>query len=148
MQVRTIYVVMASFLGEYPGCATNREAKFIRAVDSFLANSYPFKKLIVVADGCTATQKLIETYYAKQDSVVCLSLEKHPIFSGAVRNRGLEYIKQSGSAEDIVCYLDIDDKLRIILGIMILLFIVSIGLSYTRIGLKLESVLFPWHRLI
>ena len=31
-----ISVVMASFLGDYPGCAKDRVKKFIRSVNSFL----------------------------------------------------------------------------------------------------------------
>ena len=32
-------VVMPSYLGEYEGCASDRENKFIRSVHSFLENS-------------------------------------------------------------------------------------------------------------
>ena len=34
-----VSVIMPSFLGEYEGCASDRENKFIRAVHSFLENS-------------------------------------------------------------------------------------------------------------
>ena len=48
-------VIMASYLGNYPGCANNREAKFIRSVKSFLNQSYDNKELIIVSDGCEIT---------------------------------------------------------------------------------------------
>ena len=39
-------VIMPSFLGEYDGCATDREKKFVRAVQSFLDNTLIEKELI------------------------------------------------------------------------------------------------------
>ena len=49
-------VIMPSFLGEYDGCASDRENKFIRSVHSFLENSIDEKELIVVGDNCEITK--------------------------------------------------------------------------------------------
>lgn len=106
----TVFVIMASYLGEYPGCAKNREEKFTRAVNSFLCNVYPLKKLIIVSDGCEKTNNLYKTQYSMEDSVVCLAMPKQPLFSGAIRNRGIEYVKGVADPMDIICYLDTDDS--------------------------------------
>lgn len=105
-----IYVIMASYLGEYPGCAVDREMKFRRAVDSFLNNTYQDKKLIIVSDGCVKTLKIYAEEYAKHDNIVRLQLDKQVPFSGKTRNAGLEYVKMHGDPEDIICYLDTDDR--------------------------------------
>ena len=39
-----ISVIMPVYLGEYEGCATNREDKFIRAIHSFLQNKLKKRK--------------------------------------------------------------------------------------------------------
>ena len=54
-----ISVVMASFLGEYEGCASDRENKFIRAVRSFLGNKYENKELVIVGDCCSITENIL-----------------------------------------------------------------------------------------
>ena len=56
-------VIMPSFLGEYDGCASDRENKFIRAVHSFLENSLYDKELIVIGDNCEITDKLLNEYF-------------------------------------------------------------------------------------
>ena len=45
-------VIMPSFLGEYDGCATDREKKFVRAVQSFLDNTLIENELIIIGDNC------------------------------------------------------------------------------------------------
>ncbi|MBK7363081.1 MAG: hypothetical protein IPJ01_12360 [Micavibrio sp.] len=57
-----ISVVMASFLSDYDFSATDRVTKFHRAVKSFLNQSYLFKELIVVSDGCAITASEIRHY--------------------------------------------------------------------------------------
>lgn len=52
-------IVMPSYLGDYNSSAgpsaTNRVEKFIRAVDSVLAQTFGSWELLIVADGCEKT---------------------------------------------------------------------------------------------
>lgn len=98
-----ISVIMPSYLGEYPGCASDRVLKFHRAVQSFINQDYQDKELIIVSDGCPLTISESLTYYA-HTNIFVYSSEKQPMFSGNVRDLGLK--KSTG---DIVCYLDTDD---------------------------------------
>ena len=99
-----ISVIMASYLGEYPGAASNREAKFRRAVDSFL--SQEIGELVVVSDGCDITSRIVLDEYP-QDNVVLVALPKQPLFAGAVRQFGIK-----AATHDWICYLDTDDEFR------------------------------------
>ena len=105
-----ISVIMPSFLGEYEGCATNREEKFIRAVNSFLSNNYEDKELIIVADKCTKTKELVEEHFTKEISDGIIKLEfvakKQKLFSGNLRTIGIEKAKGN-----YIVYLDSDDIL-------------------------------------
>ena len=100
---------MPSFLGEYPGAAQNRPAKFMRAVDSFIANTYSNKHLIIVSDGCKKTAKLYAKYFKGHSNVNCIVIPKQPLFSGNVRQAGIDYFTARGMNVDIFCGLDNDD---------------------------------------
>ena len=54
-----VSVIMPVYLGEYEGCATNREDKFIRAVNSFLQNNLSDSELIIVSDDCLITKNIV-----------------------------------------------------------------------------------------
>lgn len=99
-----ISVIMPSFLGSYPNAATNRGRKFVRAVDSFLRQTYSNKELIIVSDGCPETGLIYMNKYRKQEGLILKKMQKQPLFSGAVRNKGLKT-----ATGDIICYLDTDD---------------------------------------
>ena len=101
---------MPSYLGQYPGCSQDRERKFHRAVDSFIVNTYPHKKLIIVSDGCEITEKIYQTEYASNEDIVCLLMDKQVLFSGSTRNTGITYAKLNGEPDDVICYLDTDDR--------------------------------------
>jgi glycosyltransferase involved in cell wall biosynthesis len=96
-----ITVVMASYLGYYPRCASNRVSKFHRAIQSVLDQTFQDWKLIIVSDGCEITNFEAEKYIDPRISLI--KLEKQPLFSGNVRATGVE------KAEGIICYLDTDD---------------------------------------
>lgn len=103
-----ISVIMPSFLGEYEGCATDREDKLVRAINSFLSNSYPNKELIVIGDNCEKTENIINEMYGNETLVDKIKFfnfkKKQPLFSGKLRSKGIEI-----ASGQIICYLDSDD---------------------------------------
>lgn len=104
-----ISVIMPSFLGEFEGCAPNREATFVSAIESFLNCKYENSELVIIADGCKKTEDIVMKKYRSQlisSKIVLLKIEKHELFDGRVRQRGLNICKG-----DWVCYLDTDDLL-------------------------------------
>ena len=99
-----ISVIMASFLGEYPSSAKNRESKFIRSVNSFINQTHQDKELIIVSDGCDITKKLYQENFSNNPQIKCLQLNKQPLFSGVIRDSGIRE-----ATGDIISYLDTDD---------------------------------------
>ncbi len=97
---------MPSFLGSYDGAASGREMKFIRAVNSFCENTYDNKLLIIVSDGCDITNELYDKYNNIWDNVILVKIPKQPLFSGNVRQAGLD-----ASDSDYIAYLDTDDTI-------------------------------------
>lgn len=116
-----IGVVMPVYFGDYPNSASNKEDKFKRAVISFLQQDYEDKFLIIVADGEEAGKKadllLAESIeiFSEDINMLCSLLKKTEIeilpkqqlFSGVLRNSGIDYCKFEKC--DIICYLDADD---------------------------------------
>ena len=84
---------MASFLLPYPGAATNRDQKFVRAVNSFKKQSYQNKELIIVSDGCPVTIDLYNRFFSNDTNIKLVSIPLK-IADG-----------------DIISYLDSDDLL-------------------------------------
>lgn len=103
-----ISVIMASYLEDYTSgphkSASNREFKFRRAVDSFLNQTFKDAELIIVSDGCIKTSTIVKNEYLQHSSIKLIELEKQPMFSGNVRQTGL-----NNASGTIVCYLDSDD---------------------------------------
>jgi len=99
-----ISVVMASYLSEYAGGATDRVNKFHRAVDSFTKQTYQDKELIIVSDGCTITAMEFDKHYRNRHDMKLIILDKKPLFSGEVRNAGC-----FTATGEIISYLDTDD---------------------------------------
>jgi len=97
-----ISVIMASWLG-----APNRknlDKKFVRAVNSFLNQTHQDKELIIIADGCQVTEYLYDEHFKDNPLVKFKLIDKQPLYSGNVRNAGLEM-----ATGDIISYLDADD---------------------------------------
>lgn len=105
-----ISVIMPSFLGEYDGCASDRENKFIRAVHSFLENSCYDKELIVVGDCCKQTEEVLQDYFKHELNIGIIKFyqfkKKQKLFSGALRSKGIEL-----ASGEYISYLDTDDIL-------------------------------------
>ena len=99
-------VVMPSYLGQYPGAASNRQAKFMRAVDSVRGQSMADWELRIVADGCQDTVSLYERNY-RRHNVHCTLIEKRPLWCPGVRNRGI-----ADALGRHIVYLDTDDYFR------------------------------------
>ena len=108
--MKSIVVIMPSFLSEYPGAATNRQEKFCRAVDSFLNQTYDKKHLIIVSDGCLETSKTYVIKYKPYDNISLVKIPKQARFSGNVRQAGIEFNLSTIKAP-IVTYLDTDDEI-------------------------------------
>lgn len=97
---------MASYLGDYPGRASEPIKKIVRAVKSFLTQSYENKELIIVSDGCLKTNQIYEKVFKKFDNIKLVSIDKQPLYSGECRNAGMNI-----ASGDIITYLDNDDVL-------------------------------------
>jgi len=111
-----ISVVMQVYLGDYPGSRILAREKFVRAVQSFLSQTYPNKELIIVADGCVFARQIYETLYADNSLIKLVWIapdarrkmyedhEAKTYFRGSPKALGVEH-----ATGDIVCYLDSDD---------------------------------------
>ena len=99
-----VSVIMASYLLPYPGAATNRDKKFLRAVNSFKKQTYMNKELIIVSDGCPLTIELYNKYFSNDENIKLIQIPKQPLYSGMMRNVALEIVDG-----DIITYLDSDD---------------------------------------
>ena len=103
-------VVMPSFLGEYDGCASDRENKFVRAVHSFLENSLEEKELIIIGDNCLTTERLLFVHFSEQIQSGKIKFhqfrKKQKLFSGSLRSKGIELANG-----EYISYLDTDDIL-------------------------------------
>lgn len=99
-----ISIVMASYLGNYQKAAMNRDEKIIRAIRSVEKQDYEDWELIVVADGCKETQRILKEVFWYEKRIKGFLIQKQKTWSGTPRNIGIE--KATG---DYVCYLDVDD---------------------------------------
>lgn len=100
-----ISVIMPVYLGDYDGCADDREEKFKASVISFVHQTYKNKELIIVSDGCDIAERVYNTYL-KYENVIFKKVSKKPLFSGLIRDVGVGM-----STGDVICYLDSDDML-------------------------------------
>ena len=96
-----VSIIIPSSLAKRKHQAADPEKKLIRAVESALNQDYKNIEMIVVADGCLETARLVWDY-----KLTLIKINKQPPFSGNVRNAGIE-----AATGDIICYLDADDYL-------------------------------------
>jgi hypothetical protein len=100
-----ISVVMPSFLGEYAGSRSNPVEKFIRAVESFKAQIYKQKELIIISDGCERTNQIYEERWKQDPLIRLIKCEKSDsTWPGTLREVG-----RSVARYNWICYLDTDD---------------------------------------
>lgn len=101
-------VIMPVYLEPYESggikSAANPEDKFIRAVSSFLAQSFTDAELVIISDGCMKSESNYMKYFQKESNIRFTRIDKQPLFSGNVRQMGL-----SMAEGQIICYLDHDD---------------------------------------
>lgn len=95
-------VIIPSYLGEYRTAAKNRDQKIIRAVNSVLNQTCKDFEVIVIADGCEKTVKIM----SEIEGVSTHLIPKSKLWSGEPRNAGIER-----AVGDYIVYLDIDDVL-------------------------------------
>lgn len=101
-----VSVIMASYLLPYPGAASERDKKFVRAVNSFKKQTYQNKELIIVSDGCPLTIEIYNRFFKNDSNIKLISIPKQPLYSGEMRNVALKV-----ADGDIISYLDSDDVL-------------------------------------
>lgn len=106
MNNKKVSVIMASYLLPYPGSASNRDKKFIRAVNSFKKQKYQNKELIIVSDGCPLTIELYNRYFNKEENIKLIQIPKQELYSGEMRNVAFDV-----ADGEIISYLDSDDIL-------------------------------------
>jgi len=101
-----ISVICASYLENYPGnTCENKDKKFIRAVNSFLNQSYTGEKeLIIVGDGCQKTKEIYESNWLSNKEIKYFGSPKQPMYAGGIRDIGIKI-----ADGNIICYLDNDD---------------------------------------
>jgi glycosyltransferase involved in cell wall biosynthesis len=104
--MKKVSVIMASYLGNYQGRASNPNQKFIRAVKSFLSQTYENKELIIVADGCDVTEKLYKDNFSSYENIKFVKIPKQAPYGGNTRNAGIDI-----ATGEIISYLDNDDVL-------------------------------------
>lgn len=98
-------IICPSYLGDYPNAAKDRDRKFVRMINSVMAQTFQDFELIIVSDGCEKTIKICEPYFNEYyPKIKLFGIPKQKIWSGAVRNTGI-----SKAQGDIITYIDTDD---------------------------------------
>lgn len=111
-----ISVIMQVYLGDYTYSRTSSREKYIRAINSFLSQSYPHKELIIVSDGCVFAKRIYELIYTSNDKIKFVWIDRNDsrkmydrsdnklYFRGYPKAVGLTH-----ATGDIITYLDSDD---------------------------------------
>lgn len=97
-----VSVVMASWLANPQ--RQDLDKKFVRAVKTFLNQTYEDKELIIVSDGCQKTIDLYNEHFKKEKNIKFFASPKQIPYSGGIRDIGIKM-----ADGDIICYLDSDD---------------------------------------
>lgn len=94
---------MASLLQDYPGSATGKDKKLIRAIQSILSQTYQNFELIVVADGCSLTEFIVNKNFSDK-RLKLIRVERKELWSNVPRNTGIDNAKGK-----YILYCDNDD---------------------------------------
>lgn len=101
----TFSIILPSLLADFPGTATKKEQKLVRAIQSVLNQSFTDFELIVVADGCNATVFIVNRMFKDDKRVTLTAVERNGLWSNYARNTGIAIAKG-----DYIIYLDSDDQ--------------------------------------
>ncbi len=102
--MKEISVIMPVYLGNYPGCAKDRDYKFIRAVKSFIQQDLESKELVICSDGCDKSKEIYNRLFSWNKDIQFIKIEKQQMFSGIVRQTAID-----NACGEIICFLDSDD---------------------------------------
>ena len=97
-------IILPSLLADYPGSATGKDQKLMRAIQSVLKQTYQNFELIVVADGCSLTEFIVHKHFTDK-RVHLAKVERKELWSNKARNGGLACAKGK-----YIIYIDNDDK--------------------------------------
>jgi glycosyltransferase involved in cell wall biosynthesis len=97
-------IIMASLLQDYPGSATGKDKKLIRAVQSVLSQTMMNFELIIVADGCALTEFVVNHNFTDK-RIKLIKVERKELWSNVPRNAGIDIAKGK-----YITYIDNDDK--------------------------------------
>lgn len=98
---------MPSLLADFPGAATNRDKKLVRAVQSAIDQTFTDFELIVISDACLLTKFIVNKVFAREiesGKLKLLNVDRKQLFSNVPRNTGIENAKG-----EYILYLDNDD---------------------------------------
>ena len=98
-------IILPSLLADFPGTATKKEQKLVRAIQSVLNQSFTDFELIVVADGCNATVFIVNRMFKDDKRVTLAAVNRNGLWSNYARNTGIAIAKG-----DYIIYLDNDDQ--------------------------------------
>ncbi len=96
-------IIMPSRLEPYPGCAALLPQKLKRAVRSVLDQTFTDFELIIIADGCSKTKKIVTKEFTDK-RLVLLECRHKALFDNLPRNTGIDAAKG-----EFIIYCDIDD---------------------------------------
>lgn len=97
-------IILPSLLADYPGSATAKDKKLIRAVESVLKQTYQNFELIVVADGCSLTEFIVNKNFTDK-RIRLIRVERKELWSNVPRNAGIDIAKGK-----YIIYIDADDR--------------------------------------
>jgi len=113
-----ISVIMQAYLGDYPGSRTNSIDKFIRAINTFKAQTYLNAELIIVSDGCEIVHNTYNSLFKTDPLIKYAFVDKkgipnmYELIDGQKYYRGVP--RQVGvtlATGDLITYMDSDDFL-------------------------------------